>query len=86
MLFVLCFLFFNFTECLGNHPMSVHRALPHFYKKNKKDKPENNEAGCPQGWKRFGSEGQFSEYIFRCTVDFWNHITTVRIQEIKLNH
>lgn len=55
-------------------------------KKNREDKPENNEAGYPWGWKRFGNEGQFCEYIFMCSVDFWNHMTTLCIQEIKLNH
>ena len=79
--FTICYLLYKKKEIMRKH---THICL--FLQKNKKDKPENNEAGCPQGWKRFGSEGQFSEYIFRCTVDFWNHITTVRIQEIKLNH
>ena len=66
--------------------MRKHTHICLFLQKDRKGKPENNGAGCPQGWKRFGSEGQFSEYIFRCAVDYWNHITTLLIQEIKLNH
>ena len=51
------------------------------------EKAEMNEIGCPRGVAWAGMSGglqgewRFSQYAFRCSFNFWIHVSVLHIQE-----